>query len=119
MSTSLLGTGGVASVPIGATPSSPAVLYDALGTLVSTPDGGRCNAYKITNTDGSNWLWIRLGPSIHAVQQGTPVMPNETITFVCGYAQNGVRTIQAWGTTPGVGGSAVAVVVAGGIQKAD
>ena len=114
MAASLLGSGGVASVPIGAVAATPAVLYDSDGTHGATKDGGACEAYKITNTDSTNWLWIRI-PQMHIGTQGTPVMPGETVSFI--FQSNFIAAIFAWGTTPGVAGTAVAVVAAGGFQK--
>ncbi len=126
MATSLLQTGGVASVTNTYTVSAPAVLYlqgtghlsAADQVLVSgvTADVSASNAWKLTNPDATNWLWVRVIP-LHKTGQGIPILPGETVTVVGGINSNEINALLAWGTTPGVGGSAVTIVVAGGIQK--
>ena len=114
MAASLLGSGGVVSVPVGATAAAPAVLYDRDGSHGATADGGACEAVQITNTDLTYWLWIRI-PKMHLGNQGIPIMPGETAYFI--FQSNFIPAVLAWGTTPGVGGTAVAVVAAGGFIK--
>ena len=109
---SLLKTGNYSAIAITFTAAAPATLYDP----AVDQDLGACTAYKITNTDTTNWLWINIA-KMHHTLEGTPVMPGETVTFVRG--ANEILKMTAWVTAPNVActGTAAAGSVAGGFQK--
>ena len=116
MPASILNSVGVGVVPVDATPASPAVLIDFTGTY-ATQDAGSAEAFGITNTETTNWLWIQVN-----TRSSTPfaLMPGQTWPFVMGINSNAVKTIWAWGTAPathGTPGAAAAIQVVGGVVK--
>jgi len=116
MAASILNSVGVGMVPIGATAAAPAVLIDFTGTYAASAAGG-AEAFTITNTDTTNWLWVRVNRIT-----ATPfaLMPGQTWPFVEGINSDAVKTIWAWGTAPatnGTPGAAAAIQVVGGPTK--
>ena len=116
MAASLLGTGGVATVPSAATAASPACLYSASGAS-ATADGGAVNVYSVVNLDATNWLWIRV-VGIHKAATGIPILPGERLPVQMGFDGNNLVTeILAWSTLPNVTTTANAnLLCCGGFQ---
>ena len=112
---SLLGSGGVNTIPNTVSASAPSVLYDSTGANAGiTADGGACEAYIVENLDTTNWIFVRI-PQMHIGNQGVPIGPGKSVTFV--YQSNFIKQVLAWATGPTVGGAANTAVVGGGFQK--
>ncbi len=114
MADSLIGSGGVATIPNTVSAATPSVLFDESGSYGVNADGGACEAYIVENLDTTNWIFVRI-PQLHTGTDGVPIGPGKSVTFV--YQSNFIKAVFAWATAPTVGGGATTAVVGGGFQK--